>query len=133
VIFDSEVILYNESAGAKAIAAQKLHSILSHTENRKYNVGDSVALKHVIEVINQNNLIIEKTGKGNSVVILHKSDYLNKCYKFIKDNELVKLPGDPTPKFQRDIKTALKSASHVFNQNETHKHVVMNPLLPRFF
>jgi hypothetical protein len=48
--------------------------------------------------INQNELIVTKADKSNTLVILHKEDYKNKILEFVNQNDFMKLLHDITHK-----------------------------------
>jgi hypothetical protein len=51
--------------------------------------------------IEQNQLVITKADKGNTLVIIHKDEYHNKIQEFINNNNFNKLPSDITNKLQK--------------------------------
>jgi hypothetical protein len=54
------------------------------------------AREHRLKKEEQNQLIVTKADKGNTLVILHKEDYNNKVEELITNNYYTKLPHETT-------------------------------------
>jgi hypothetical protein len=105
---------------------------LPHKERFLSNNNKKVlcALKQKIV---EEDLIISKADKGNSVVILNKTDYFRKCYDVLDDSTFATISKDPTARFQKSVKSALASCSLLFKHSEKINLIQMNPLPPRFY
>jgi hypothetical protein len=55
-------------------------------------------MNNIKKKINQNQLIVTKANKGNTLVILRKVEYNNKIEEFITQNNFTKLPLNVTKK-----------------------------------
>lgn len=75
------------------------------------------------------DLILTKADKGNTITILPKSTYIEKILSFIYENNIVPLKKDPTSKFQKSLKTLLKSIS-LFNEFTASNLILKNPSPP---
>jgi hypothetical protein len=74
-----------------------------HTNHTKREHLEWNTIKNLKQKINQNQLIVTKADKGNTLVILHRDDYNNKIEEFITKNNFTKLPHDITSKQQQNI------------------------------
>jgi hypothetical protein len=77
----------------------------------------------------QNNLIITKADKGNTLVIIQKDEYHQKI-DFITPNKFTKVPNNHTNKQQKAIKTAIIACKITIRQTEKWKYTNMNPKAP---
>lgn len=97
-------------------------------ENNKSN--NTTELKSLKGKIKNNNLIIAKADKGNTVVVMEKQDYINKTEDFIKASNITKLQKDPTTKFNTQLKQALKDTQHLLSDEEKVRMCNKNPSAP---
>lgn len=91
---------------------------------------DTHVLKQIKNKVKDNNLIISKADKGNTVAILDKVDYIGKVDTFLQDTNLLKLNSNPTDKFQKDLKNVLKTCNFIITPFDKHKYINMNPSAP---
>lgn len=99
-----------------------------HTQN--HNNNNTTSLKKIKEKIKDNNLIISKADKGNTVVIMNKTDYITKTEEFINNNNVTILNKDPTVKYNIQLKQALKDTHFILSNNEKFRLLNMNPRIP---
>jgi hypothetical protein len=88
-----------------------------HTNRTKREHVEWNLIKSLNHKINQNQLIITKADKGNTLVILREDDYNNKIEEFITKNYFTKLPHDITSKQQQNICNMLNKCYKVVNTN----------------
>ena len=76
-------------------------------KNRKQG-GNSMAVKRNIKQLKsklkQNNIMVTKEDKGNSVVLIDTEEYTKKGNKFIKSKNYEEIKYDYTNKFQSRVK-----------------------------
>jgi hypothetical protein len=67
--------------------------------------------------LNQNQLIVTKSDKGNSLVILYQRDYeyINRIEEFITQNKFTKLPHNITQ--QKPRRKRINNSSNKINKN----------------
>jgi hypothetical protein len=87
-------------------------------------------LKNIKHKIEQNQLVITKADKGNTLVIIHKDEYHNKIQEFINNNNFNKLPSDITNKVQKNIRTNINNCNLIIGKNNSWIYVNMNPQAP---
>ena len=73
-----------------------------------------------------------KHDKGRGVVILNKTDYVNKCETFLDSKMFKKLDNDPTKSFQAKVQRTLLSMKSRFNK-DTYKHIYPSCSQPGLF
>ena len=88
-------------------------------------------LKDIKSTITNSNVIITKADKGNTTVLMDRSDYNNKIYDFIEHNNITELKKDPTIKYIASVKSALRTSETLFS-NPT-KILPPNPQTPRLY
>jgi hypothetical protein len=103
------------------------------TYTEKIEAQEYHLMKNIEKKIEQNQLIITKPDKGNTLVILHKEDYNSKVEAFITNNNYTKLSHDTTNKLQRSIKNNLNKYSNIINKNNKWKYSNMNQKAPYIY
>lgn len=139
VIADCEMIVqrvpYEEREHARHMMTEVIRDIQLNEHKQEYiHSKHTKKQKHTIRNIKKkvanDNLIIVKADKGNTTVIMEADIYINKTIDFLTENKAIKLDKDPTTKYQRHIKEALKNTQHSVSQREK-KHIInMNPSAP---
>lgn len=79
--------------------------------------------------ISQNNLVISKADKGNTIVILDRTAYNQKVNDVIQGEEFECLSSDPTKKFTLELKNAINNTSYI-SPNHLKNIIPMNPRSP---
>ena len=74
--------------------------------------------------------MITKADKGKSCVIIYTEDYNKKVHTFLNDNYL-KLPKDPTPQYQKLIKTTLQNSDLIVKKKQIKFCTQKKPLPPQ--
>jgi hypothetical protein len=80
--------------------------------------------------LTNNNAKITKADKGNSIVIIYNTDYINKINNFLEENYFSNIPNDPTEKFQKSIIQRVHNCNLVIKKSESWKLFNMNPKDP---
>jgi hypothetical protein len=101
-------------------------SIHSKYEYHKWNT-----LKSIKQKIKQNQLIVRKADKGNTLVIIHEDEYYLKIDNFITHNHFEKLLHNITNKQQHNIRTHINNSQHLINKSNRWKYINMNPRAPQ--
>ncbi|XP_071439514.1 uncharacterized protein, partial [Hetaerina americana] len=135
LIVDCEVSLRKEKVGLKQICADIITSRITDLDTvqpKKVTLQKKV-LRSIQSKIEDEDLIISKADKGNSVVILNKSLYVDKCIDVLTNNPFVLIPRDPTARFHNSVKSALSACKTLFKDSEIRYLLQMNPQPPRFY
>ena len=91
-----------------SIISHEIKTVICNTKPSK--ITENQISKNLNKKIKNQNLIITKADKGNSVVILPKSDYLDKANKFILSSYSSVLDKDPTNMFQKTLNQLLRNS-----------------------
>ena len=67
------------------------------------------------------DITVLRQDKGRGVVILNKSDYIDKCEGFLDSPGFELLPDDPTSTFQKDVQDTLRTMKSKFSKAEYSK------------
>ena len=92
-------------------------------------------LKSIKAKIHENNLVLSKADKGNCLVILERSDYIDKVGSFLSTDEFTQIQSNPTDKFVQIFKNTLKQVNETlifFNTNK-FKLTPINPSTPLLY
>ncbi|KAK9877705.1 hypothetical protein WA026_019385 [Henosepilachna vigintioctopunctata] len=76
----------------------------------KYNI-----IKNIREKVKNNNLILTKANKGNTLVCLKKEEYVEKMEDVFSKLDISVLQKDPTCSFLTEIETKVQQASELLN------------------
>ena len=98
--------------------------------NSNYTRQEHHTLNNIRKKLESNNAIAVKADKGNSVVIMHTSDYNTKVQDFIDNNSFTILNKDPTQTFQNKIKDTIRNCPILFPGDQRFKLTNMNPTPP---
>lgn len=86
----------------------------------------------IIKNLRSKDVIYTKADKGNALVILNKSDYLNRMKETVTSTSFTKIPKNPLPKM-------IKQASQISTDMSTilkipkYRLSVPNPIVPRLY
>lgn len=98
--------------------------------HRNKGKDDSRIITAINRKLKENNALILKADKGNTLVIWYADTYITKVKEFFDNNGIIQLTYDPTKAFVRRLKSTLSDTTFLFNK-EKHKYLhVMNPHAP---
>ena len=133
---DNEVI--NAEAAIKTIPTQdsqnetrviinkKLKQIIktngTNTKSQNKFRKHAKNIKNIKQKLTDNNAIITKSDKGNTVVIINQQEYIQKSLDFIKDNNIKIIQSDPTKKYVKEINNAINKTNHLFPNYKKNKN-----------
>ncbi|XP_072375519.1 uncharacterized protein [Diabrotica undecimpunctata] len=117
---------------------KKLHAAYKNlTSNSHFHHPHHNSLKTLNSIkkkIKNHNLIISKSDKGNCLVILDHTEYINKVSTFLNNNGFIVLPHDPLNRFINKQKAFLKKYSTFFTDfHAPYYKIPSNPLIPRLY
>jgi hypothetical protein len=99
-----------------------------------YNTQHAVQERHTINNIKnkltENNAIVLKDDKGNSIVITHIDDYHNKIHDFITSNKFSIINNDLTNNFQKQIRHTINNCPLVIPKDRKWMYTNLNPSAP---
>jgi hypothetical protein len=72
-----------------------------------------------------------KADKGNSMVILHETNYNNKVHNFIANNNFTLVPQDTNKRLQRIVRTAINECKDIIPKEAKWKYVPLKPTAPK--
>ena len=87
-------------------------------------------IRDIKKKLEENNAIITKADKGNSIVIIQNDSYQEKIRQFIQNNEFIVLDKNYTKKYQKEIRTALNTCRTVIQKAAKCKLISLNPSPP---
>lgn len=66
--------------------------------------------------MNDNNVIITKADKGNTLVLLPQQEYINKIHEFIDSNNIETLADDPTKRYVRILNETINKCTNLLGE-----------------
>lgn len=141
LIVESENILLQENKKessevniglTRELVSNEIKNIITHMKQNTENQSntDSITLKKLKKKLQQNNTIITRADKGNTVILMDKNQYISKIQEFITKNKITKLKSDPTNRFQTKLRNTLKNIEYTLEDNEIRKLIQTNPSAP---
>jgi hypothetical protein len=109
--------LYNKS---------KSHQLINTITMKK----EKAIINKLKEKLENNEAMITKADKGNSIVIIYQNNYQENVLHFINDNNFTNMTNDPTQNFQKEIRKTINDCPQLIKKNEKWKYINLNPRAP---
>jgi hypothetical protein len=74
------------------------------TQSTKQELMEKKRIRNIRNKLKQNNLIVTKADKGNTLVIIQQNDYHQKVDEFITQNQFVKIEHNYTKNNRMSLK-----------------------------
>jgi hypothetical protein len=100
------------------------------SETSRLESVESKLIKNLHDKLEQNNLIIAKADKGNTLIIIQKDVYHQKINDFITKNNFTKISNNHNNRQQKAIKNAINEHKITIRQPDKWKYINMNPKAP---
>lgn len=118
----------------KHICANYITKCYSKYTKSKRNVSNDLKIiKSIQHKCNENDLILCKADKGNTVVIFNRADYINKMSILLNTDSFKLSQINPTAKFQKATVELLNKCPNLIPKNSIFKYKVMNPMSPTLY
>lgn len=118
-----EAVKHLVASNIKQAFTSSTTSLISH---------DTRIYRSLQNKIQQNDLVVSKADKGNTVVILERNSYIQKVNDVIQGSDFEKLRSDPTRIFTEQLKNVTKHVSYI-SPNSLKYVVPMNPRSPMLY
>ena len=82
--------------------------------------------------IQDKNLILTKSNKGNTVVIFKRSEY-SKTLEFLTNNNAIQDNNFKFSKFNNVVRTHINRSTHVIPESKKRSLLISNPIPPRLY
>jgi hypothetical protein len=117
---------------------QKLINKETQTEKRNTHAArtantEKKLIQNLQDKLEQNNLILTKADKGNTVIVVQKDVYHNKINDFISQHKFTKVRNNYTNIQQKAIKIVINACKLTIGRHEKWKYINMNPKAPHIF
>ena len=134
LIVESEHILQTNNLQNREAVRYQIHKLIekhiqialrnnsNHSQNKNINM--------TINKIKNNNLTVSKADKDNIIVIQEKDELRNKTLEFLNNPIYNKIRTDPTSKYQKELKQAIKQSNLIFD-NSYYYLINPNPSAPK--
>jgi len=97
----------------------------------KQNTGEEKTARSIRTKAMNENALITKADKGNTVVVLDRNVYDDKVNEFLVKNKITLLQKDPTQTFSKAINKAIENSNNLFTQEQKRRLKVMKPTAPK--
>lgn len=109
--------------------ARKINKTSSNPDIK--NSSEIKISKSIRQKITDGNAVVTKADKGNTVVILDKTEYDTKIEHFLTVNKIQKLNSDPTSKYSKEINSTINTCKNIFPVEQRKRLKVTNPVAPK--
>jgi hypothetical protein len=110
------LIAPHEQAYIRQTVANKMKIFINNerqTQCTKQELMEKKLIRNIRNKLKQNNLIVTKADKDNTLVIIQQSDNHQKVDEFITQNQFVKIEDNHTKKQQNAIKTTINQCKTI--------------------
>jgi hypothetical protein len=87
-------------------------------------------VKQIREKLINNNAIVVKADKGNSIVVMSQNDYEQKVLKFISCSDATETNNNVTSVFQKELRHMLNDCKQIVNNSNKWRLINVNPDTP---
>ena len=105
------------------LAARKIKQITEINTHNILHERHDYSLTQIKILQEQNNLMTANTGKGRTMVIIHKDALKQKISTFLQENRITALDKDPTDYFQKHIHQISHKCNIMKDKNQ-YKHLL---------
>jgi len=102
-----------------------------YNSNKNHYMQKTYAEMHTINSIkaklSDNNVMILRAEKGNTIVVCHTNDHYSKTEEFILNNQFSNIRNDPTNAFQKEIRKIVNRCSITIHKEKKWKYINLNP------
>lgn len=98
--------------------------------NNKINQKDKALLNSIKNKLSDNNCLVTKADKGQSIVIMTIDDYNKKVNEFITNNNIQEIMKDPTDKFNNVLKSQMNQLNCLFTKEDLKYLKMIDPKAP---
>lgn len=100
---------------------------------RSNNIGISKRPFYIIKSLKEKNCFYMKSDKGNSLVILSKTQYETRMEKLISDGSYENIVKDPLNKMVKESRDAISLIKSAFGENIKWSLYISNPEVPKLY
>lgn len=97
---------------------------------RRNTHPESRTIKTIQAKLQENNAIITRADKGNSLVILPSQQYKSKVHNFLQANRFQTTSTDPTKTYQNLIGKTINDSKTLIPQDSRWRYINLNPSAP---
>jgi len=81
-------------------------------------------IKQIKKTLQDKNLVIARTDKSKTIVIIDKLNLEQKIEQFIADNKIEEVRKDPTTSYQKQIQQVIKGCADIIVKEYTNTHLI---------
>jgi len=87
-------------------------------------------VKRIKDKLKENNAIIQKADKGNSIVVIYTDEYTQKVQEFISQDNFTTANEDITKALQKEVRDTVNECKSVIRKQDKWKFMNLNPIGP---
>ena len=100
------------------LSKEKIFKINKKSKKLNKFKKDIINIKNIKNKLNNNNALIVKADKGQTVVIIGENELMKKSYDFINENNIEKINKDPTEEYVKDINNKINKCTKIIPDNQ---------------
>jgi hypothetical protein len=102
----------------------------NNARNTKLASVEKKVIRDLKQKLEENNLMVTKADKGNTLIIMSKDEYHLKIQDFITQNTFTKIRQNYTSVQQKEVKTGINTCRLTIRQKDKWRYSAMNPKAP---
>jgi hypothetical protein len=116
----------------RKLVAERINTLQrnSNPNPRRNTHPESRTIKTIQAKLQENNAIITRADKGNSLVILPSQQYESKVHNFLQTNRFQATTTDPTKTYQNLIGKTISDSKTLIPQDSRWRYINLNPSAP---
>jgi hypothetical protein len=111
----------------RAKAAKKLKHLINTNQRNSTHKRQAYLLENIKQKLAKNKAMVTRADKGKTTIIIYAQHYNDKTHTFISNNNFLKLPHDPTTKFQSNIIKTPKQCDKIIDKKHIRHLTQKNP------
>ena len=102
-----------------------------HRQNPEHKIHpEEKTVKRIRKKLRENDAMVTRADKGNSMLIIPIPQYESKVQDFIDNNDFQNDTQDPTTVFQKQIRATIRNSTTLIPKEHRWKYTNMNPSAP---
>ena len=119
----------NERDIYRKMVANRIDTL--HRQNPEHETHpEAKTVNRIRKKLRDNDTMVTRADKGNSIVILPTTQYESKLQDFIDKNDFQTNTQDPTTLFQTQIRSTIRNSPTLIPKEHRWKYINMNPSAP---
>ena len=128
-VVDIERIIHNLDSTNQSLVRKNCENVLASLKKKNHFNKE----KEIIQSLNMKGVFYTKADKGNTIVVLEKSDYILGMEDLLATDEYINIKCDPLKECVNEFNKTLEEIKLILNEKEKSMLKVSNPVTSRIY